>query len=73
MKRGVGPRHNGFKTAPIEIGENCWIGRGAYIGAGTRIGNNCVVGANSVVHGTFPDNVLIAGVPARIRKEVELK
>lgn len=33
---------------------------------GSYIGNNVIVGAGSVVHGTFPDNVVIAGNPARI-------
>lgn len=33
---------------------------------GTHIGNNVIVGAGSVVHGIIPDNVVIAGNPARI-------
>lgn len=33
---------------------------------GSSIGNNCVIGANSVVRGSYPDNCVIAGVPARI-------
>ena len=36
---------------------------------GTTIGNNCVVGAGSVVHGTFGDNCVIAGNPAKVIKE----
>ncbi|RFB04499.1 acyltransferase [Parvularcula marina] len=68
MAEGRGVRGQGYKSGPIEVGENVWIGRGAYIGAGTQIGNDCVVGANSVVHGTFPPGVLIAGAPARVRK-----
>ena len=67
---GEGTRENGFKVAPVVIGKNVWIGRGVYIGPGTRIGDGCVVGANSVVRGTFPDNVLIAGAPATIRKKI---
>lgn len=52
--------------APIEIGDNCFIGMNSIILKGTRIGNNVVVGAGSVVHGTFPDNCIIAGNPAKI-------
>lgn len=33
---------------------------------GTQLGNNVIVGAGSVVHGKFPDNVVIAGNPAKI-------
>lgn len=54
---------------PIRIGRNCWIGDGAVILAGTIIGDNCIVGANSVVRGTFKNNILIAGLPAKIVKE----
>ena len=56
------------KKAPIEIGEGCFIGANSIILKGTTLGNNVVVGAGSVVHGTFPDNVIIAGNPAKIIK-----
>lgn len=50
------------------IGKNCFIGAGARIHAGTELGDHCIVGANAVVRGIFPDNCVIAGVPARIIK-----
>jgi serine O-acetyltransferase len=53
-----------------EIGNNVYIGAGAVILGDIHIGNNVVVGANSVVTKSFPDNVLIAGVPARVIKEI---
>lgn len=52
----------------ILIGNNCFIGMNSIILKGTTIGNNSVVGAGSVVCGIFPDNVIIAGNPARIVK-----
>lgn len=52
--------------AVTEIGENCFIGMNAIILMGTKIGNNVIVGAGSVVRGTIPDNVVVAGNPARI-------
>ncbi len=65
-----GVREQGYYIAPIEIGSNVWIGRGVYIGPGTTIASGTVVGANSVVRGTFPAKVLIAGVPATVRKSL---
>jgi carbonic anhydrase/acetyltransferase-like protein (isoleucine patch superfamily) len=68
---GCGVRGQGFKVEPVEIGENVWIGRGVFIGPGTRIGANSIVAANSVVHGVFPDGVLIAGAPAKVKRNLD--
>lgn len=51
--------------SPI-IGDNCFIGPGAKLFGRISIGNNVAIGANSVVNKSFPDNVTIAGVPAKI-------
>lgn len=57
------------KRKPVIIGDECFIGANCLILKGTKLGRNCVVGAGSVVSGSFPDNVIIAGNPARIVKE----
>jgi acetyltransferase-like isoleucine patch superfamily enzyme len=55
---------------PLTIGRKAWIGSGATI-MGASIGAEAVVGAGSVVVHDVPDNVAVAGNPARmIRKNV---
>jgi len=56
----------------IIIGENVWIGLNAIILKNTNIGNNSIVAAGSVVKGTFPNNVLIQGNPAKIIRTLEI-
>ena len=60
------------KHEAIWIGENVWVGAGAIILPGCRIGNNSVVAAGAVVCSDVPDNVMVAGVPAKVRKSISL-
>lgn len=69
LKR-IEDRPTDIKKKPINIGNNCFIGMNSIILKGTTIGNNCVVGAGSVVSGTYPANVIIAGNPAIIIKNL---
>lgn len=55
-----------IKCRPIIIGDDCFIGMNSIILKGTVLGKNCVVGAGSVVSGTWPDNSIIAGNPAKL-------
>lgn len=48
-----------YKTAPIEIGDNVWIGANSIILRGTKIGSNCVVAAGTIVRGEVPDGRLV--------------
>ena len=64
-------RYNGLELGlPITIGDNCWIGAGAILCPGVSIGNNVVVGAGAVVTKSFGDNVVIAGNPAKVIREL---
>lgn len=56
--------------APITIGDNVWLGGGATILPGVTLGDNVVVGANSTVTKSFGANVVIAGNPAQVIKQV---
>lgn len=48
-----------YKTAPVEIGNNVWIGANVVILMGTKIGHNCVIGAGSVIKGEYSNNSII--------------
>ena len=48
------------------IGDNVFIGINSIILMGSHIGNNVIVGAGSVVTGRIPNNVIIAGNPAKV-------
>ena len=51
----------------MRVGAGSWIGSAAVILA--DVGRNSVVGAGSVVTSPVPDNVIAAGVPARVIRE----
>lgn len=50
---------NGFRTAPITIGDNCWVGAGAIILRGSTIGEGSVIGAGAIVKGNIPPYSLV--------------
>ena len=52
---------------PIHIKKNAWIGANATILQGVTIGENSVVAAGAVVTKDVPDNVIVGGVPAKIK------
>ncbi len=61
---------NKYAIASVKIGKNCWLGSSVTILKGVELGDNVTVGANSVVTKSFPSNCVIAGVPAKIIKQL---
>jgi acetyltransferase-like isoleucine patch superfamily enzyme len=57
-------------TARVVIGDNVWIGMNAIVLRGVSIGENSVVAAGSVVTKSVPPNVVVAGNPAVITKDL---
>lgn len=51
-----------------KIGDNVLIASGAKVLGGITIGNNIVIAANAVVTKSFEDDLLLAGIPAIIKK-----
>ena len=58
---------------PVTIGDGTLVGANAGVIAGVQIGENCVVAAGAVVIEDVPDNMVVAGCPARIIKERDEK
>ncbi|WP_434794262.1 2,3,4,5-tetrahydropyridine-2,6-dicarboxylate N-acetyltransferase [Terrisporobacter petrolearius] len=56
------------ENAYPRIGDNVTICTGAVILGDIKIGDNVIIGANAVVTKDLPNNIVAAGVPARIIK-----
>jgi len=48
-----------YRTSPVVIGNDCWIGANSVILRGTVLGDHCVVGAGCVIKGQYPSNSVI--------------
>ena len=59
-----------LRTAPVIIHDNVWIGMNAIILKGVAVGENSVVAAGAVVSKDVPANVVVAGNPAVIVKQL---
>lgn len=63
-------RNSGYEYGiDVTIGDNVWLGGNAVIMPGVNIGNNVVIGG-SVVTKDIPDNVIAAGNPCRVIREI---
>ncbi len=58
-------------SAPITIEENCWICSSATICGGVTVGKNSIVAAGAVVTRDVPPNSIVAGVPAKVIREID--
>lgn len=64
-------REKGYQyNAPVHIGRNCWLGAGVIIVPGITVGDNVVIGAGSIVTKDIPSNVLDAGNPCKVLREI---
>lgn len=54
----------------IHIGNNVWIGGNTVVNPGVKIGDNTVIGSGSIVTKNIPNNVVAAGNPCKIIREI---
>lgn len=57
----------------IVIEDNVWIGAHSIILSGVTVGEGCIVGAGSVVTHDVPPYSIVAGVPARVIKKINIE
>jgi len=71
---GIDPdkRNKSAEPKPVVIEDNVWLGLNSVVLKGVIIGKNSVIGANSVVTKNIPANVIAAGNPCRVIKEIQL-
>ena len=60
----------GVSTSAVAIEDDVWVGANAVILPGVTIGNHCVVAAGAVVTKDVPAHSLVAGVPAKVIKQI---
>ena len=53
----------------VVVGDDSWVAPQACVREGLAVGRNALVGLGAVVLEDVPDNVVVAGVPARILRE----
>jgi len=61
----------GITAQGIVVEDDVWIGAGAIVTDGVRIGQGAVVAAGAVVTRDVPPHTVVAGVPARVVKEID--
>lgn len=68
MGGNYGKRDKAGRTQPT-LGDNVSVGAGAMILGPVKVGTNAVIGANSVVTRDVPENMIVAGIPAKVIRE----
>lgn len=62
--------NGGCYAKPVTVGNNVWFGANVTVNQGVTIGDNTVIGSGSVVTKDIPANVIAAGVPCHVIREI---
>ncbi len=66
--------HNRQETAPIEIGDFCYLGSEVRLAPGAKLPAECILGIGSVLTGEITEpRSLVAGVPAKVVRPLNEK
>lgn len=60
----------GCYSKNVVIEDNVWVGANVTINQGVTIGKNTIIGSGSVVTKSIPENVIAAGNPCRVLREI---
>jgi acetyltransferase-like isoleucine patch superfamily enzyme len=63
-------RAGAVRGRPIIIGDGVWIGANATLLPGVTVGKGAIVAAGTVVTKDVPSDVVVAGIPARVIKNL---
>ena len=61
-----------IRAKPVSIGNNVWLTMNIIVLPGVSIGDNTIIGAGSIVTRSIPSNVIAAGNPAKVIREIKL-
>lgn len=66
------PADEGYPVTygPVEIGDSAWVSTGIIVLPGVKVGKKAIIGAGSVLTKSVPDDMVAAGNPAKVIKNV---
>lgn len=72
IDNGCGNENEEVDCGEVIIGDDVWIGANSCIMKGVKIGTRSIVAAGSIVTKDVPSDVIVAGNPAKIIKNLDL-